>query len=161
MRESVTVVIFPSHVSQNMWYLVATDGSEISDRAIEHAAVEACARDANLRIVHVLTPEIKLVDGAIVLPGEREAIEHSQRMLERAARLATSTAAEHGTEIEISTELLTGRPADAITEYAKERNVDVIFVGHRGRADSDVDRGSGSVAKSVVDKASVPVTVVR
>ncbi len=143
-----------------MWYLVATDGSETSDRAVEHAAIEASQWDVNLRIVHVLTPEIKIVDGTIVLPGEREAIEYSQGLLERAAQLADSAATEHGTEIEITTELLTGRPADAITEYAAERAVRGIFVGHRGRSD-ETDLGSGSVAKSVVDKASVPVTIVR
>jgi nucleotide-binding universal stress UspA family protein len=39
-----------------MRYLVATDGSTVSDAAVEHAAREASVWDADLEIVHVLTP---------------------------------------------------------------------------------------------------------
>ena len=59
-----------------MKYLVATDGSAVSDRAIEHAAIESTAWDAPLEIVHVLTPEPKLVDGSLVIPGSETAVDH-------------------------------------------------------------------------------------
>lgn len=60
----------------------------------------------------------------------------------------------------MATELLTGRPADAISGYADEAGVDGIFVGHRGLSDEQ-EQVVGSVAKSVVDKASVPVTIIK
>ncbi|QPV62235.1 universal stress protein [Halosimplex litoreum] len=140
-----------------MRYLVATDGSTVSDGAVEHAAREASAWDASLEIVHVLTPETKLVDGDIVLPGEDSAVDHAEEILDTAAETA-ERATEHG-DIAIDTQLLTGRPAEAITTYAENAGVDAIFVGHRGV--SERRRRVGSVAKTVIDKASVPVTVSR
>ena len=142
-----------------MGYLIATDGSEVSDAAVERAARNASALDATLEIVHVLTPETELVDGALVLPGEDRAVEYGERTLRRAAELAAETAAE-GVNLEITTELLAGRPAAAITDYAEEADVDGIYVGHRGLS-AEHERVVGSVAKAVVDKSTVPVTIVK
>ncbi|WP_226023792.1 universal stress protein [Halomicrobium salinisoli] len=143
-----------------MQYLVATDGSDVSNTAVEHAAREASTWDAALDVVHVLTPDAKLVEGTLVLPGEAEAVDHGEQTLERAREVAAETAADAGTEIDVATELLTGRPADAISRYAEDAGVDGIFVGHRGLSDEQ-ERVVGSVAKSVVDKASVPVTIIK
>jgi len=142
-------------------YLVATDGSAVSDTAVEHAAVEASVRDASFEIVHVLIPETEFVGGEIVLAGDEAATEQGEQTLEQASRVAREAAGEHGDGgIEIRTELLTGRPAEAITEYADRRGAAGVYVGHRGLSDRR-ERVVGSVAKSVVDKATVPVTVVK
>ena len=143
-----------------MTFLVATDGSAVSDTAVEHAASEASTWETSLQIVHVLTPETEFVDGNLVLPGEAEAIEHGERTLEQAEQLAVETAADHDTEIEIETELLAGRPAESIAEYAAEAGVRGIYVGHRGLSD-EREQVVGSVAKTVVDKATVPVTIIK
>jgi len=143
----------------SMQYLVATDGSTVSDAAVEHAAREASVWDADLEVVHVLTPETKLVDGDIVLPGEESAVDHAEAILDAAADTAATTASDRGNEVHVETQLLTGRPAEAITTYAQNAGADAIFVGHRGR--SERQRRVGSVAKTVIDKASVPVTVTR
>ncbi|AGB38922.1 universal stress protein [Natronococcus occultus] len=140
-----------------MRILIATDGSEVSDTAVECAAQEASDRDAALEIVHVLTPETELVDGSLVLPGEEQAVEYGERTLRQARELAAETAA---TEIEITTELLAGRPAAAIADYATETSADRIYVGHRGLSERQ-EQVVGSVAKTVVDKSTVPVTVVK
>ena len=142
-----------------MTFLVATDGSDVSDMAVEHAAREASVWDVPLEIVHVLTPETELVDGNLVLPGEREAIENGERTLEEATRLAAETTSEDA-DLEVTTELLAGRPAQAITEYAAAVDVRAIFVGHRGLSEQR-QQVVGSVAKTVVDKAAVPVTIVK
>ncbi|ELZ25795.1 UspA domain protein [Halosimplex carlsbadense 2-9-1] len=139
-----------------MRYLVATDGSTVSDTAVERAAREASVWDADLDVVHVLTPETKLVDGDIVLPGEEDAVDHAEEILDAAAETADVVADRDG--ITVETHLLTGRPAEAITTYADNAGVDAIFVGHRGSSER---RRVGSVAKTVIDKASVPVTVTR
>jgi len=143
-----------------MQYLVATDGSAVSDRAIEHAAIEATAWDAPLEIVHVLTPEPKLVDGSLVIPGSEAAIEYGTQTLSEAERLAATAAEKRDATIETSTELLAGQPADRITAYAAENGFDAIYVGHHGDSETSTDR-VGSVAKSVLDKATVPVTVIK
>ncbi|MFB6139538.1 MAG: universal stress protein [Halosimplex sp.] len=142
-----------------MRYLVATDGSTVSDTAVERAAREASVWDADLEVVHVLTPETKLVDGDIVMPGEASAVDHAEEILEAAADVAANVASDRETDLTVETQLLTGRPAEAITTYAENAGVDAVFVGHRGH--SEHRRRVGSVAKTVIDKASVPVTVTR
>ncbi|TKX70863.1 universal stress protein [Halorubrum sp. SP9] len=140
-----------------MSYLVATDGSAESDEAVRYAARQAVAFYETLEIAHVLTPDSELVDGTIVLPGEEAAVEAGEGVLEGARSIAEAAVDE---PITVETQLLTGRPADAIAEYAAEEGVDAIYVGHRGPSE-EREQVVGSVAKSVVDKADVPVTVIR
>jgi len=139
-----------------MRHLVATDGSALGDEAVRYAARHTVAFDGTLVIAHVLTPDSELIDGTIVLPGEKAAVEEGERVLESARSVATDAADGVG----IETELLTGRPADAITEFAAETDADAIYVGHRGLSE-EREQVVGSVAKSVVDKATIPVTVIR
>ncbi|WP_423995106.1 universal stress protein [Halorubrum trapanicum] len=141
-----------------MSYLVATDGSTESDEAVRYAARQAVAFYETLEIAHVLTPDSELVDGTIVLPGEEAAVEAGQGVLESARSIAEEAVGDES--IDVETQLLTGRPADALTEYANEEPVDAIYVGHRGLSE-EREQVVGSVAKSVVDKAEVPVTVIR
>lgn len=143
-----------------MRYVVATDGSEQADEAIEYAATHATALDATLDIVHVLAPKAKLVDGEIIYPGGDTEIEDGERTLEQADRLATELAAEEDVDLTVNTQLLSGRPADAVTDYASENDADAIYVGHRGLSKKR-EKVTGSVAKTVVDNADIPVTVVR
>jgi nucleotide-binding universal stress UspA family protein len=141
-----------------MSYLVATDGSTQGDDAVRYAAGHAAAFDETLEIAHVLTPDSELVDGTIILPGEDAAVEAGEGVLSSAASIAAEAVAGDAPDVE--TQLLTGRPADAITEYAAEAGVEAIYVGHRGLSE-EREQVVGSVAKSVVDKAQVPVTVIR
>jgi nucleotide-binding universal stress UspA family protein len=147
-----------------MRYLAATDGSTVGDDAVRYAARNALAFDATLVIVHVLTPESELVDGTLVMPGEEAALDDGERVLTGAEAVAERTVAEEtgdeGDAIDVETELLTGRPADAITQFATETDADAIFVGHRGLS-AEREEVVGSVAKSVVDKARMPVTITR
>ncbi len=144
----------------DMRYLVATDGSTLGDEAVRYAARQAIAFDATLVIAHVLTPDSELIDGTLVLPGEEAAVEEGERILENARSVAADLADEEDVEIDVEMQLLTGRPADAITEFAGETAADAIYVGHRGLSE-EREQVVGSVAKSVVDKAVVPVTVIR
>lgn len=139
-----------------MSYLVATDGSAISDEAVKRATQQAQAFDQPLAIVHVLTPETELVDGEIVMPGDDTAIESGRQVLQQAVGMA----ADIDSSVDVTTELLTGRPADAITEHAGSTDADAIFIGHRGLS-SAREQVVGSVAKSVLDKADRPVMIVR
>ena len=140
-----------------MRYLVAVDGSVESDQAVEYAATHAAALGATLEIAHVLEPETELVDGEIVLPGGDRAMDIGEQVLNRARQRAV----DHITgDFSTETKLLTGRPSDAIADYVDRADVDAIYVGHRGLSE-EREQVVGSVAKSVVDKATVPVTVIR
>lgn len=141
-----------------MHYLAATDGSPESDEAVRYAASQALAFDATLELVNVITPSTRVVEGSAVFEGEEEAEAAGRRTLEDARRVAEE--AVDGKRLDVETELLMGRPAHAIAEYAREIGAEAIFVGHRGLS-SEHEKVVGSVAKGVVDEADRPVTVVR
>jgi nucleotide-binding universal stress UspA family protein len=144
----------------DMRFLVATDGSAEADAAVRYAAKHAIALDATLEIVHVLTPETELVGGEIVLPGGDRAVQMGEETLRQAQELTTDVTEAADGSPPVETRLLTGSPAAAVVEYADETDADAIYVGHRGLSE-EREVVVGSVAKSVVDRASVPVTVIR
>lgn len=87
-----------------------------------------------------------------------EGIEDAEdRGLERLAK-ASKFAEQRGQSVE--TELLYGDPVTEITEYAEANQFNAIFVGHRGRS-GRADLLLGSVAKAIVERAAIPVTVVH
>ncbi|MEW6714304.1 MAG: universal stress protein [Nitrospirota bacterium] len=59
----------------------------------------------------------------------------------------------------IKTVVKTGHPADEILNTAKEENVDMIIVGSRGKRISHAF--TGSVSREVVNRADIPVLVVK
>lgn len=140
-----------------MRFLVATDGSEESDRAVEYAARDAVAHDAGLDVVHVEESE-----SASATRGPRtgdDPAERGEQVLERARSLAVDVAADRGAEIPVEVELRTGRPASAIIGYAEEFDADALYLGHRVLP-AQREAVVGSVAKDVLDRATMPVTIV-
>lgn len=148
-----------------MDFVVATDGSEQSETALGHAIDLAEATDGTLTIVHVVTPEIQTQGGSspvvdpthaadrLLVEDVEDAEVRGERILENAAALAEDR------DTTADTALLHGDPVDAISSYAEEIGADGVVVGHRGltrRAEEHL----GSVAKSLVERSPVPVTVV-
>jgi nucleotide-binding universal stress UspA family protein len=140
-----------------MRYIVATDGSEESTEAVEYAAEHAAMFDATLEIVTAITPETEILDGELVLQKTSEAADEGERTLEQARERAKEAVSA---DLPVETTLLTGRPAEAIADRAADIEADAIFVGHRALSPKQ-EEVVGSVAKSLVSKADVPVTVVR
>ena len=143
-----------------MRYIVATDGSEESKDAIRYAARQAQALGATLELVHAIEPEAELRNGELVLPGSDRSTELGEQTLTAGRELAAEVARARESTLDVETQLLAGRPADAITNHADESDADAIYVGHRGLSE-ERESVVGSVAKAIVDKASVPVTVIR
>ncbi len=140
-----------------MKFLVATDGSEESERAVEHATTDAVAHDATLSVVHIV-PE----DPAAATRGattEVDLEDRGERVLERARERAEAVADAHGADVSVDTELRSGRPANAIMGYAEEIDADALFLGHRVVA-AQREAVVGSVAKDILDTATIPVTIV-
>jgi len=140
-----------------MRYIVATDGSAESTEAVEYAAEHAAVFDATLEIVTAITPETEILDGELVLQKTSDVAKEGERTLEDASEHARDTVSENLT---VETTLLAGRPAEAIADRAADTDADAIFVGHRALSPKQ-EEVVGSVAKSLVSKADVPVTVVR
>lgn len=140
-----------------MKFLVATDGSEESDRAVEHAARDAAAHGAALYVVHVAAAE-----SASTTRGPHtgdDPAERGEQVLERAQSLATDVATDHDADLSVEVELRSGRPASAIIEYAEELDADALYLGHRVLP-AQREAVVGSVAKDVLDTATMPVTIV-
>jgi len=149
-----------------MEYLVAVDGSEPSTHALDHAIAFASRADAALRIAYAVEPRV-LVDGSDgetptnPAVGQRiytEDIEVAEARGEDVLADAETRVSEAG--LSVATELLYGDPVDSIAAYAETEGLDGIVVGHRGLS-SQVERMVGSVAKGLVENATVPVTVVK
>lgn len=140
-----------------MRFLVATDGSEESDRAVEHAARDAAAHGAALYVVHVEEAE-----SASSTRGPRTGDDPSERgeqVLERARSLATDVVTDNDADISLEVALRTGRPASAIIEYAEELDADALYLGHRVLP-AQREAVVGSVAKDILDRSTIPVTIV-
>lgn len=137
--------------------LVPLDGSPQSWAALEHAI--DVHPDAELTALYVIDPVAGAhsVGGGTPIAGE-EWYEDTKEQAEEVFGEARELAAEHGVDLETTTEV--GRPARTIVEYAEEKDFDGIVMGSHGR--SGVSRILlGSVAETVVRRSSVPVTVTR
>jgi nucleotide-binding universal stress UspA family protein len=143
--------------------LVATDGSDTGQKALEHAL--SLGRDQGARITVITVSEhyplyagdpFGMVAGGPVF-DEYEAGQ------EKAARAILDAAAQtaEGGSVELETIHVSNTPpAEAIIEAAQSRNCDLIVMGSHGR------RGLGrlllgSKAWEVVSHSHVPVLIVR
>lgn len=137
-----------------MHYVVAVDGSEPGEKALDHALMLATRLDASLTVVYSVEPRI-LEDGEELYQEDPDAAgERGEEILADAAARADDS------DVTVETELLWGDPTETVPSYAEESDADGIVVGHRGLS-RRVEGMVGSVAKSIVQNATVPVTVVR
>ncbi|MFC6717075.1 universal stress protein [Natrialbaceae archaeon GCM10025810] len=140
--------------------LVPIDGSSQSWAALEHAATNF--EGERIVALHVVDPVEGVYtgsEGGFYDPGAYDrAVERGEELCEDARERLEGFDAAESTSFE--TEVVTGRPAPAIIEYAEENDVDHIVMGSHGR--SGVSRILlGSIAETVMRRATVPVTVVR
>lgn len=149
-----------------MKFLVATDGSPESMAALERCLDIAEPLDAFVEVVHVVQPELHDLGGegpieSAVEAAEKMVFESVSDAEDRGLDFledAESVLADH--DVEYETGLLYGDPAPEISDYAEEAGFDGVFVGHRGRS-RRMEYHLGSVAADLVQRATVPVTVVR
>lgn len=142
--------------------LVPTDGSEISDRAVEQAVTLAAALGARLRVLHVqVSFPISLVGvGELVEPSTVDALmAAAQQRAETILGEAMARAAAAGVQAEQSL-LVNPQPHQAILEEARSHGCDLIVMASHGR------RGLeglliGSETQRVLTQSSCPVLVVR
>lgn len=140
--------------------LVATDGSEGADRAVDYAAQRAKAEGAELLIVNVI--------GGYGLPDTvTRAFAHAQQawlaeLLQSLSAQMLTKARDRAHKAGVGTILLesrSGDPAQTIIDIAKDKAVDAVIVGKRG-AGRVAKLLVGSVSQKLVSLAPFPVTVV-
>lgn len=149
-----------------MKFLVAIDGSEHSTRALEYALEVAAAAGASVTVVTAVSPNVYTAsegmpmreagedDRQQVMESIEDAEERSMEVLDR----ATEVGADY--DVTLETEALYGDPVEVVPDFADEQGFDAIYVGHQGLPER-YERVLGSVAKSIVERATVPVTVVQ
>jgi len=144
--------------------LIATDGSELGNKALDAALGLARQNNATLTIVTATDPVATGIGSGGF--GTIDAGPIVARLEEAYATEAANLLADarhRAQDAGISAETLhmpRHRPADGILETAAEKNCDLIIMGSHGR------RGLnrlllGSQASEVLSRASVPVLIVK
>jgi len=137
--------------------LVATDGSQYSDKAIDVAIGLAKVFNSSLYIIHVVE-EDKVAMATSTMPIMVSIIDDMVKVGNEILSKAKAKAASMGVNAE--TILVRGNAADKILENAEKLNVDLIVVGSRGL------RGLarfllGSVSEKVARHSNKPVLIVK
>ncbi len=139
--------------------LVATDGSDDSDAAVE-AALDLAHDTSGRLLVLSVVPEASAADNDGAADSAPEADRDDQVVVDATDR--ANDVVDHAVEwgLEATPLVWEGEPADAILAAAASEGADVIVIGSSGR--SGVGRMlMGSVSDDVVRRSVVPVMVVR
>lgn len=135
--------------------LVPIDGSQQSDRALDHA-IELSKQgypNARITIIHV-SPQIILNDPPISVPLSDTLAEEGQKIIEPAS------AKLMGSRIAFKSMTLTGDPATTICHQADTDGHDLIVMGSRGVGLMS-EIFLGSVSHGVIKHANCPVLIVK
>jgi nucleotide-binding universal stress UspA family protein len=133
--------------------LVPVDSSEQAEEACEFVRSEF--PEATMVLLHVINPTEAGYSAQASIPSFSEEWYEQQQA---AAEQLFDELTENSDDVEPVVEV--GRPTNVIVDYADDHDIDQIVMGSHGR--SGVSRILlGSVAETVVRRASVPVTVAR
>jgi nucleotide-binding universal stress UspA family protein len=140
--------------------LIATDGTELSDKALHQGLALAKALGAEATVVTATEPWESVIVGevAVVLPPEKfeeMASANAMGVLNKAKELAEKDGVACRT-----LHVRDRHPADGILAAAQEKGCDLIVMGSHGR------RGLsrmvlGSKANEVMTHSTIPVLIVR
>jgi nucleotide-binding universal stress UspA family protein len=136
--------------------LIATDGSDESERAVELGLELAAEQDAQVVLVHVLPPEAWTWQGPA--PIYPRAVFHEPDEDTSVLRPALRLAAERG--VPATAELVSGDPVAEIVKTAARFDADLIVLGSRGLGRVKAAL-LGSVSRGVLAEAKRSVLVVR
>lgn len=142
--------------------LVAIDGSEHADKALEFTLDLAEKYSATVTIINVFqVPMPGYLGEPFAYPiALADFTKEVKAVHEKILSKALKRAKELKSNLKISTMLKEGRPADEIVETAKEGNFDLIVMGHRGLGKVK-EFFLGSVSDRVADEAHCPVLIVK
>lgn len=132
--------------------LFPTDGSDIAQDAVAYALALAGDVDAELIALNVAdTSKISYtrIQSRVIDAHVRQ----GEAIVEEVAQQAATT------DVEVTTDVVQGRPDESIVAYAHEYDVDVIVMPTRGREGLG-QHVLGSVTERVLRRADVPVLTI-
>ena len=131
--------------------LVATDFGPAADAALTYGRALAQTFDARLHLLHVM-------ENSFLRPSSADPYAHKAAVLRTLNEQVTAddrTALKAHVVLEMS-----DNAADAINEYARDANIDLIVMGTNGRG-AMAQLLVGSVAERVVRTARCPVLTIK
>ena len=136
--------------------LVPVDGSAGSDRAVDHAVM--LAGWGLVDQIHLVNVQYPLPGAVTTFVGNKavSGYHHDEGVKSLASARAKLDAANVPHQVHIAV----GQPVDVITSFCQEFKCDGIVMGTRGHGKA-AGLLLGSVARDVIAKAPVPVTVVK
>lgn len=138
-----------------MTILVAYDGSDPAQQAVEHAVRNGGTEE--IVLLHVVEVPTGLIDAGIDFVQEQLKEERGETTGAVSDELKAFLEAE---DVEFRFETVFGKPSREIVSFAEEHDIETIVVGSHGR--ESVSRVLlGSVAENVVRRSPTTVTVVR
>jgi nucleotide-binding universal stress UspA family protein len=144
--------------------LIATDGSELGTKAMEHGLVLGKLTGARVTVITVSDSSLLIAPGAEMVQVNTGAllIEMDEAKKEAASQIlgaAKAAAEKHGLTID-ALHVQNSATADGIIETSEGRGHDIVVMGSHGR------RGLGqlllgSQAAEVLARSKVPVLIVK
>jgi nucleotide-binding universal stress UspA family protein len=141
--------------------LVPLDGSELAECVLPH--VEAISKGCEVKdviLARVVEPLELQPDAYIAFTGDELVRIESGRKSEAEEYLKKVTKQLQESVARVRSEVLAGKAAESLAEYASKNGVDLIVIATHGR--SGISHWYwGSVAERVLRSACVPVLMVR
>lgn len=135
--------------------LIATDGSDSAQEAVDVGLELAKEQDAAVTFVHVTDPdEVRGGRGGTVPLTQKEPVDLSETALAAAAEAAEAAGVSYGLEH------YSGETVQTIVALADTKNADMIVLGSRGH-NALASALLGSVSKGVLRSSTRPVLVVK
>ena len=148
--------------------LVALDGSDPSNNALEHAATIAKKFDAELILVAVVQRMMIPIFpdegfGAVPLSAAKDMAQYQDKMrvlYQNVLKEAEEKVKEEYPGVKTESILKEGRPSATLVEQAEKDDVDIIVMGSRGIG-GYTGWILGSTSRRVVDSCTKPILIVK
>lgn len=141
-----------------MKILIPVDGSDNANRVVDFAIASAAAFKNGLDIA-LINVQWKLASGNVKLFIDQDTINEYYREQGMAA-LTEARSKLDAAGLAYDYHITVGSPAEAIVQYAQEKQIDQIYMGAQGK-DKLSSMLLGSVTTRVVNLAKVPVLIVK
>jgi nucleotide-binding universal stress UspA family protein len=135
------------------------ESSKSADKAVDYATSIAKDYNAMLVVLYVVRTQVNL--DTVTLPSH--VIDFKKQAQAYLTKISEKIHKQSDTEniVKVKTEIVASlKIADAIVDYAKDKHIDLIVVGPRGRSKLK-SLVLGSVTSDVVRLANCPVLTVR
>jgi nucleotide-binding universal stress UspA family protein len=147
-----------------MKILLATDGSDYNNLAVEEFAGRLFAMDTEVHIISAFEISTIVMSTAAPMGGLADYYEETDKEAKKTAEDAVKSASDllkkKHPSLSITTAIINGSPKQVILKEAEEFGADLIVVGSHGRG--VIERFLlGSVSQAVASHANCSVEIVR